>query len=177
MNKGAFDAGKGAIFERLPRDIVRHRNQFGAERAHPIDLRLRRGFDRDDGAGHAGFSRGVGDALPGVARADRPDTARPLGFGQHRDGVGRAAQFVGVDRLEIFELQPDVGKIRAEFQPDEWRAKNRWRRSAALPRGCRSSVIARTGGRMLVHAGFIDFAGLHRFENLEVVGSEIKKSV
>ena len=73
-------------------------------------------------ARHARLSRRVGDALSGVAGADRPDAAGALRFGQHRDRVGRAAQFVGIDRLEIFELQADVGKFGSQFQPNERRA-------------------------------------------------------
>ena len=99
-----FHAGKGAILQCFPRDFVRDRDQFRSERAHPIDLRFRRGLDCDDAAGHASLSRGVGDALAGVARADCPDAAGALGLGQHRYGVDRAAQFVGIDRLEILEL-------------------------------------------------------------------------
>src|SRR5262245_7853398 len=38
------------------------------------------------------------------------------------DGVGRAAQLVGVDRLQVLELEPHVGEPRPEVEPHERRA-------------------------------------------------------
>ena len=59
-------------------------------------------------------ARRVGDALAGVAGADGPDAALALALVlQHGDGVGGAAQLVGVDRLQVLELEPDVRKPRA----------------------------------------------------------------
>ena len=145
MNEGSFGAGKGARVERAPGDVVGDEDEFGPERAHPFQLRGRRGLDRDHGAGHARFARGVGDPLPGVAGADRPDAARAFRFGQERDRVGRSAQFVGIDRLQVFELQPDVGKVRAELEPNERGAEDGGR--DPLARGANFGELNRTDRR------------------------------
>jgi hypothetical protein len=86
-------------------------------------------FDRYDSTRHAGFPGRVSDALAGIARADRPDAPFSFFVGQHRDCVCRAAQFIGVDRLEIFQLQPDIWKTRTELEPQQWRAHDRTRDS------------------------------------------------
>src|SRR6266576_3444209 len=57
-----------------------------------------------------------------AAGADRPDAAPALGVGQQRDGVGGAAQFVGVDRLEVLELEPHVRESWAELEANKRRA-------------------------------------------------------
>lgn len=62
-----------------------------------------------------------GNALAG---ADCPDTALSFRVGQYRDGIGGAAQFVGVDWLEVFQFEMDFWKVRAELQPNEWGAKD-----------------------------------------------------
>src|SRR5258706_164576 len=51
-----------------------------------------------------------------IAGADRPDAAPPLDIGQECNSVGSASQLVGVDRLEVLELEPDVGESRPEFE-------------------------------------------------------------
>ena len=122
VHERPFHARKRTRVQRLPGHVVRHGNERRAERPHPVDLRCRRGLDRDDGARHAGLSRRVGDALPGVSGADRPDATRALRLREHGHGVGGAAQLVGVDRLQVLELQPDVRIAGAELQPDERRA-------------------------------------------------------
>ncbi len=104
MNECAVGAGKSARVERAPGDMVGDEDQFGPERAHPFQLRGRRGLDRDHGARHARAPRGEGDSLPGVAGADGPDAAVAFRFGQERDRIGCAAQLVGIDRLQVLKL-------------------------------------------------------------------------
>ncbi len=87
VEKRPFHAGKGAIIQRLPRDMVRDRDEFRPKRPHPGDLRFRRGLDYDNTARYARLSRRVGDALAGVPRADCPDAAGALGLGQHRSAL------------------------------------------------------------------------------------------
>jgi hypothetical protein len=53
-----------------------------------VELGLRRGLDRDHRAGNAADRAGIGDALPGVAGADRPDAACPLLIRQLGDRIG-----------------------------------------------------------------------------------------
>ena len=50
---------------------------------------------------------------------------------EHRDRVRRAAQLVRVDRLEILELEADVGKAGAELESHERRANDRVRDARA----------------------------------------------
>ena len=124
MHERSFNAGKRMLVERLPGDLVRHCNEFGAERPHPFDLRDRRCFDGHDRTGHSSFSRRVGNALSCVARANRPDAAFALGLRQHRYRIGGAAQFVGVDRLEVLQLEANIRVAWPEFQADQGRAQN-----------------------------------------------------
>ena len=146
--------GKRTLLERLPRDLVRHQHERGAERLHALEFRGRRGLDRHDRARHARFPRRVGDTLSGVARADRPHAALPLGLRKHRHGVGGAAQLVGVDRLQVLELEPDVGVVRSQFEADQRRAHDGPRDALArfpdlgqlygagrAPEGCRHNGI------------------------------------
>src|SRR6266550_2727587 len=102
---------------------------YGTSTSFAPNARMRSSFggrrlDRDNGARHARGPRRVCDTLTGIAGADRPDPAPPFGFGQQRDGVGGAAQFVGVDRLEVLELEPHVGESRPELQANKRRAND-----------------------------------------------------
>lgn len=90
VHKCAFRSRKRAIAERLPRDLVRHRDERGAKRAHPLDFGGWRRLDHHHRARHTRLSGGIRDALPGISRTDRPDTTLALGFRQHQYGVGRA---------------------------------------------------------------------------------------
>ncbi len=108
MDERSLDAGIRAVIERLPGDRIRHEHELRAQRAHALELRGGRRLDRDDRARHARSPRRVCDTLTGIAGADRPDAAPPLDIGQECNSVGSASQFVGVDRLEILELEPDV---------------------------------------------------------------------
>src|SRR5438105_2354699 len=56
-------------------------------------------------------------ALPTPVIRPPPPIAPAIGVGQHRHRVCRSAQFVGIDRLQVFKLEPDVGKTRAQFEP------------------------------------------------------------
>jgi hypothetical protein len=78
-------------------------------------------LDRDDRAGDAGGPRGISHGLAGVAGADRPHAASSLLVGEARDRVGGTADLVGIGRLQVFELQADIGTIGAKVQADERR--------------------------------------------------------
>ena len=134
--------GIGALLQRLPRDVEGHQHQLRAQRPHALDLRLRRRLDHDHRARHAGRARRIGDALARIARADRPHAALALGIRQHRHRVGRAAQLVGVDRLQVLQLQPDIGKA--------WPSSSRTsgvRRIVPAMRARASSISASVMGR------------------------------
>ena len=88
--------------------------------------------------------RRVRDALAGVAGADGPDAAPALGLGQHSDRVGSAAQLVGVDRLQVLELETNVGKNRARARAGRAACARSCRRSARAPP---RSPPARSDGR------------------------------
>ena len=64
------------------------------------------------------------DTLSRVAGADRPDAALPFGFSQHCNGVCSATKFVCIDRLQILQLEPDIGKFRSQIEPHQWRPDN-----------------------------------------------------
>ena len=126
MYERAFDSRKGALIKCFPRDVVGNEKKFGAEGAHSFEFRFWRCFDRDDRARNARLSRGVGNSLPRIAGADCPNPALALFVTKHRDCICRAAQFVSVDRLQVFQFEPNVWKIRPELQPDERRSYNRF---------------------------------------------------
>ena len=109
MDERAVGAFVGAVLERLPRDVDTARESASRRARACAAASRRRRLDRDDRARHAGLTRRVRNALARVAGADRPHAAPAFGLRQHQYGIGRAAQLVGVDRLQGFELQPDVG--------------------------------------------------------------------
>ena len=125
MDKGSFGSRIRTFLERLPGKIVRDRNKLCAQRPHPLDLGFRRCFDYDDRARHTCLSCRVSDTLPSISGADCPHAAFAIKFGEHRHGVGGAAQFVRIDRLQILQLQSDVGKIRTEFETNQRCAHDR----------------------------------------------------
>ena len=124
MHERALDAGHRTLLQGLPGDRVRNEDQTRAEGSHPFNLGGRRGLDRDDRAANARLTRRIGNALPGIARTDGPDAAPALRLRQHRNRVGGTAQLVGVDRLQILQLQPDVGVAAAQFEAHQRRAQN-----------------------------------------------------
>src|SRR6478736_2295309 len=87
-------------------------NEFRAERAHPFQLRSWRGLNHHDGTGHTCLLRRVGYALPSVSRTDCPDSALALRIREQRDGIRRAAQLIGINRLQVLQLESNVRKIR-----------------------------------------------------------------
>src|ERR1051325_2529302 len=82
MHERSLDSRIRPVVERLPCARVGNQHELGAERAHAVELGLRRGLDRDDGARHARGPCGIRDALSRIPRADRPDAAAALGIGQ-----------------------------------------------------------------------------------------------
>ena len=50
MNEGALNSWKDALLHRFPAGVERRFHEPRSERTHPLDLRLRRGVDRDDRA-------------------------------------------------------------------------------------------------------------------------------
>src|SRR5437868_5880006 len=82
---GRIEVRKLVRLCRDPRTVVRDGDDFGAERAHPIELGLRRGLDCDYRARDSERPRGISDALPRIARADRPHAARARLVRERRD--------------------------------------------------------------------------------------------
>src|SRR6188508_1961345 len=76
MYESAVEAWECMGLGSLPGFRVGHRNDGRAQRPHPVKLGLRSGFDRDDRAWNSSSARGIGNALPGIAGADRPDALR-----------------------------------------------------------------------------------------------------
>jgi hypothetical protein len=124
MDERPLDPGERAALEPFPAGVPRGLDDPRAERAHTRDLRLRRQFDRDDRARHAGLARSVCDALTRVARADRPDSKRAFLGIEHRDRIGRSAQLERVDRLQVFQLEEDSRPGRP-LQLEQWRPHGR----------------------------------------------------
>src|SRR5439155_24554453 len=97
---------------------VRHWNEVRAERAHPLEFRFGSSFNHDDGTRHTCLSCRISRALSCVSRADGPYAAFAFGLRQHRHRVRCAAQFVGIDWLQVLQLQADVRLIRPYFETD-----------------------------------------------------------
>src|SRR4029079_18409543 len=76
----------------------------------------------------------VSHALPGVAGADRPNSARAFHVGQPGDGIGSTADLVGIGVLKTFEREPDLRRVRPEIELDQRRPEHR-------PRDPRSSLL------------------------------------
>src|SRR6267143_272307 len=119
MDERPRDARIRTVIERLPGDRIWHEHELRAQRAHALELRGWRRLDCDDSARHTHGPRRVCDTLPRIAGADRPDAAPPLGIGQECNGVGSASQLVGVDRLQVLELEPHLRESRPELQVDQ----------------------------------------------------------
>jgi hypothetical protein len=130
MHKRPGHARIGAITEGAPRRLVGHRYKFRAEGAHSIDLCGRRRLDRDDRAGDARQSGGVGHALAGVAGTDCPHSQLSFGLREHRYGIDGTAKFVGVRGLQILELEADVWEFWPQVKTHERRAHDAARNSA-----------------------------------------------
>ncbi len=84
---------------------------------------------------------GERDALAGVSGAHRPDAVAPLVCAELSDGIVRAADLEGADRLERLELEIDIrGRTMRgggwQFQADQGRANDQ--------------VVDRAGGRLNV---------------------------
>ena len=94
---------------------MRHQSAKGARITRPPRrstariLVCGRGIGRDDGGGDADAARAEGDALRHVAgRRGEHAALEPLARSARHD-VGGAADFEGADRLQVLELQVDVG--------------------------------------------------------------------
>src|SRR4029077_1294164 len=109
----------------FPCDVVGYRNEFRAERPHPFQLRSWRGLNHHDGAWHTRLSRRVGYPLSSVSRTDCPDSALALGIGKECHGVRCAAQLIGINRLQVLQLESNVRKTWSELQTDQRRPNDR----------------------------------------------------
>src|SRR4029077_9848308 len=56
--------------------------------------------------------------------AESPDATLALGLGQQGHRVGGAAQLVGVDRLQVLELEPHVRESPPELETNQGRAEH-----------------------------------------------------
>ena len=95
-------------FHRLPRFVVAHGHDRGAEPLDRLHLRLWRRVDDHHRAAGAHFARGIRDALRGVPGAHRPDALREIARRELAHDVVRAADLERSDRLQRFELQIEL---------------------------------------------------------------------
>jgi hypothetical protein len=111
--------------DRPPALLVGCLDDGGAELFDCAELRLRGRVHDHYRAGGSGESGGESDALRRVAGAHGPDALRQLRGIQMMDGILRAPNLEGSDRLQRFEFQKDLGSgLRApwKFEPYQRRA-------------------------------------------------------
>ena len=125
MDERALDAREAPFLHRFPGDRERHQHQGRAQRTHALELGHRGGFHRHHRAADAGLPRGVGHSLAGVAGADGPHATLTLGGPKKGECIGGAAQLVGIDGLQVLQLEPDLRKTWAQFKAHQRRAHRR----------------------------------------------------
>src|SRR5437868_14280545 len=108
-----------------PGPVVGHRDDFRAERAHPIELGLRRGLDSDHRAGYAKGARGISHTLSRISGTDGPYAFGARFVRKVGDCIGAAADLVGIRRLQVLELEPDVGPVGTQIELDQWSPEDR----------------------------------------------------
>ena len=102
--------------DRLPPALVRHADDPSAEALDRGELRLGRALRDDDRGRDAELARHPGDSLRHVARARRHDSALDGVAGRLPDRVRGAADLERADRLQVLELEPDLGS-RGNLRP------------------------------------------------------------
>ena len=108
----------------LPPAFVGHLDDRAAEALDRVHLRLRRTLRGDDGRRHAELARRPGDALGHVAGARGDHAAGRLDVRRLPDRIDGASDLEGTDRLEVLELQPDLGRP-VDVEAHEWRSDRR----------------------------------------------------
>ena len=100
----------------LPPLIEGQLDVLGAETLDRLELRLGRVVRHDDATGNAELVRGVCQTLGHVPGACGVHTlGKHLGARQPH-GIRRAADLEGSDRLEVLELQVDLGRCVLDVQ-------------------------------------------------------------
>src|SRR5436309_15613095 len=110
--------------DRLPPLLVGDLHDPAAETLDCGHFRLGRAFRDDDGAGHAELARGPGHPLAHVPRARRDDAVGELAWRNLLDRVQGAPQLEGANRLEVLELEVDLGRSFRKLEPDERRPQH-----------------------------------------------------
>ena len=119
----ALDAVEAPLRHAAPPLVVGHAEVAGAEPLDRFELRLRCVLGHDDRAGDATLARDPGDALGPVARARGEDAPVEGAFGCEAEGVDGAPDLERRDRLEVLELEVDLGLALVGAQPDERRSQ------------------------------------------------------
>src|SRR6185503_9985333 len=83
-------------------------DDLGAVAAHRRELRLRRGGRHHDDARRPELARRPCHRLRVIAGRDRDETSRPLGVGEARHLVERAARLERADLLEVLALEREI---------------------------------------------------------------------
>jgi hypothetical protein len=121
----AVETLEGARPEHLVPLVEGDLDHLPAEPADRLDLGLRGRVRKDDRATDAELAGPPGDALRHVAGARGPDALLELLGRGEQERVPRSAQLEGADRLEVLELEVDLGRPVGELESNERRADDR----------------------------------------------------
>ena len=146
MHEQALEPLVRASPEDLPPLVERDLDDLRPEPRDGGDLRLRSRVRDHDRAAKAEAPGPPGDSLRHVAGACRPDSACELLRGSERQGVARASQLEGADRLQVLELQIELGGRVGDFEPDERRAEDCAREALACGLDLRERDQSATSG-------------------------------
>src|SRR5262249_17898306 len=105
--------------DRVPPVVVRELPYPAAQSGDRRQLRLRRVFRHGDGGGHAERARGPGDPLGHVPPPGGGEALGPAAGRREQRGVGRAADLERADRLEVLQLEVDLGGGILDAQPQQ----------------------------------------------------------
>jgi hypothetical protein len=122
VDEEALDARVAPLLERLPPAVERHLHVGAAEALDGRELRLGRMIGDDHGEGDAQLARRPADALRHVAGARRQDAGGEAVARRLRHRVVGAPDLEGADRLEVLELEVDLGRRVVHREADERRA-------------------------------------------------------
>ena len=121
MDEGRVNPRVAAVGEGLPPAVERNLDDAATEPLDRLDLGVGRVVRRDDGAGDPQAAGVPGGALRHVAGAGDEDALGQLGLRHRTHRIGGTADLEGADRLEILELEVDVGRRVPDVELDQRR--------------------------------------------------------
>src|SRR6266540_346663 len=119
MDEEALDALEARFGERLPPALVRNLHDRASEALDRLELRLRRVLGDDHRARDARLPRGPSDPLGHVAGARGDDARLDLLARSLPDRVRRPPDLERADRLQVLELEVDLGLALRGLQADQ----------------------------------------------------------